>query len=255
MGELLWPLPHPQTQQHFGVLPSLESCQALDPVPRSQSGKVPATCTPWQAPCWQAALMAQSMHYLKYPQESREGGIVCPILQMRELKLRGSSWPGRGSAGFGPLALLALRFVLSTTLPLEQSDMCSQGLTLFIVVHTHTSPYLPHPLVTCCTHTAKQTPFRTEPFSSPGSPQAPLLHRRAPQGRAPAPSLGDQQGFSRLGLFLVNSGTSEQPQVRLHILPVLPRAFATNPPSGAVGMVQPRKMLLALEMTWVLVCT
>lgn len=165
-------------------------------MPRSQSSKVPATCTPRQAPCWQAASVAQSIHYLKYPQESREGGIVCPILQMWKLKLRGCSWPGRGSAGFGPLALLALKFVHSTTLPLVQSDIfCRQGLTLFIVVHTHRSPCL-LPLVTCCTHTAKQTHFRTEPFSSQAVPRALLLHSRAPQGRAPAPSLGYHQGFS-----------------------------------------------------------
>lgn len=77
-----------------------------------------------------------------------------PILQMWKLKLGGLSWPGRGRTGFVPLVLLALKFVHSTTLPLvqsdifcqPQSDMLQQGLTVFIVVHTHASPCLFFPL-------------------------------------------------------------------------------------------------------------
>lgn len=146
--------------------------------------------------------MAPSVHYLKYPQESREGGIVCPTLQMWKLELRGLSWPGRGSAGFGLLALLALMFVHSTTQPLVQSDIsfCSQGLTLFIVVHTHTSPCLsPRPLVTCCTHTARH-PSELNPSGDQAAPR--LRYRTAEHHRrSPAPSLGDLKGLFRPGLF------------------------------------------------------
>lgn len=36
----------------------------------------------------------------------------------------GLPWPGGGRAGFGPLVLLALKFVHSTTLPLVQFNIC-----------------------------------------------------------------------------------------------------------------------------------
>lgn len=153
---------------------------------------------------------------------------LCPTLQMWKLKLRGCSWPGRGSAGFGSLALLALKFVHSTTWPLVQSDIfCSQGLTLFIVVHTHTSPCLP-PLVTCCTHTAKQTHSELNPSvaqAAPGLRYCTAEHHRAEPQHRP---WGTTRAF-QAELFLVNSGASEQPQVRLNILLVLPRALATTP--------------------------
>lgn len=138
-------------------------------------------------------LGVQSIHYPKYPQESPEGGVVCPILQMWKLKLGGLSWPGMGRAGFGPLVLLALKFVPSTTLPLVQFDIsscqCNQGLTLLIAVCTHIAlpflPPLPDMLRTHArTHTQLITHFTGEPFSRPNSPRLSCSTAETTQGRA-----------------------------------------------------------------------
>lgn len=97
--------------------------------------------------------------------------------------------------------------------------------SLSIVVHTHTSPASPPSLVTWA-HTQPNT--HTSELS-PSADQASLLPGRAHR-QSPAPALGDHRARSGWGCSLVNSGTSERPQVSLHILRVLPGALAANPP-------------------------
>lgn len=102
-----------------------------------------------------------------------------------------------------------------------------------VEVHTHTSPCLLPALVTW----AHTQPNRHTSQLSPSADQTPLLHSRAHR-LSLAPFLGDHRARSGWGCSLVKSGTSERPQVRLHILCVLPGALPTNPPG---------KLLLALE--------
>lgn len=213
-------------------------------MPTSQPSQVPAPCTPRQAPCGQAVFTARPVHCLKSPRNPVGKSCAPPFADVEteaERALLARQGPCRvwaaGLAGSKaclqrnadsllsphrsqlpslPVTLGGLRglWCNPTSAPAARVSLCPSRCTR---THLPASPLL---LVTRA-HTQPNT--HTSPLS-PSVDQTPLLPSRARRQSQHRP--GGPQGLLRPGLLPGEQRTSGRPQVRLHILRVLPAALA-----------------------------